>query len=477
LKNLYLCKILYYALLFLHVFFKERKMSEVTWGWKKTRSIFAAVVVSSAVVGMASTAMAGTRAQSEADLKAMVEQLKQTVQTLEQKMAVMQENQTAADKAIQDVASQKSKSNLLLPDNTTMKLYGYAKLDVMYTDSDGGGKFAYTPSAVYLDSEEDAHPDNAFLMHARQTRLGFATSTDTPYGKFNTKIEGDFYGAGGNETYSNSWGFRLRRAYGELGNFRIGQDWSTFIDLAAYPETIDFGGAAGSLFIRQSMIRYSQPFEGGSFQFALENPEASFESMVTDEAGVTSNTSFGSSNETLPDIIARVNIDPGFGHYSVVGMVRQMSYDNGINDDDELGYAVSLNAVIPVVGKDNIHFEANYGTALGRYLTAGFQEAFVDPVTGDIETNDQWGGLVSYQHFWTDTLRSTLVYSLAERDNDLQYVTDTAEKRYQSVHANLMWSPVPRVDMGIEYIWGYREIENREDGDMNRVQAGFQFNF
>jgi len=441
-------------------------MSEVKWGWKKTRSIFAAVVISSAVVGMAAPVMAGTRTQSEADLKAMVEQLKQTVQTLEQKMAVMQENQTAADKAIQDVASQKSNTGLLLPDNTTMKLYGYAKLDMMWTDSDGGGKFAYTPSAVYLDKEEAAHPDNAFLMHARQTRLGFATSTETPYGKFNTKIEGDFYGSGGNEVVSNSWGFRLRRAYGELGNFLIGQEWSTFVDLAAYPETIDFGGAVGSLFIRQAMIRYSQPFEGGSFQFAIENPEATF-----------TDSTFGSSNETLPDVIARVNIDPGFGHYSVVGMLRQLSYDNGVSDDDQLGYAISLNAIVPTYGKDNFHFEANYGTALGRYMTATFEDAFVNPVTGDIETNDQWGGLVSYQHFWTDNLRSTLVYSLAERDNDLQYVTNTAEKRYQSVHANLMWSPVPRVDVGVEYIWGYRELENGDDGDMNRVQAGFQFNF
>ncbi len=450
-------------------------MNEVKKGWTKTRSILAAVAISSAVAGMASPVMAG--AQSEADLRAMIDELRQTVEALEQKMAVMEENQTVADKTIQEVASQKSNSGLLLPENTTMKLYGYAKLDAMWTDSDGGGKFAYTPSAVHLDKEKDAHPDNNFLMHARQTRLGFATSTETPYGKFNTKIEGDFYGSGGNETYSNSWGFRLRRAYGELGNLLIGQEWSTFIDLAAYPETIDFGGAAGSLFIRQAMIRWSQPFDGGSVQFAIENPEADFESMAVNESGVLANTSIDSSNETLPDFVARVNIDPGFGHYSAVGMVRQLSYDNGVHDDDQLGYALSLNAILPVYGKDNVHFEANYGNALGRYLEAGFQDAFVDPVTGEIETNDQWGGFVSYQHFWTDNIRSTLVYSLAERDNDLHYVTNTAEKRYQSVHANLLWSPVPRVNIGVEYIWGYRELENGDDGDMNRVQAGFQFNF
>ncbi len=449
-------------------------MNDVKWGWLKSRAIFAAIVVSSTCVGIASTATAGTRGESTEDLKAMISQLKQTVQTLEQKMAVMEENQAETNKTIMDVAKEsKATGGYLAPDNTTVKVYGYAKLDAIYTDTDGGGKFAYTPSAVPLDSEEGAHSDNAFLMHARQTRLGVATSTDTPYGKFNTKIEGDFYGAGGNEVVSNSWGFRLRRAYGELGNFLIGQEWSTFIDLAAYPETIDFGGAAGSLFIRQAMIRYTQPFNGGSVQFAIENPESNFATMDVDEDGNVSNTSFGGGDETMPDVIARVNFDPGFGHYSVVGMARQLSYE----DDTELGFAVSLNAIVPIYGKDNMHFEFNYGTALGRYMTATFEDAFVDPVTGDIETNDQWGGLVSYQHFWADNLRSTVVYSYAERDNDSKYVTNSAEKMYQSVHANLMWSPVPRVDMGIEYIWGYREIENGEDGDMNRVQAGFQFNF
>ena len=476
-------------------------MNDVKWGWLKSRAIFAAIVVSSTCVGIASTATAGTRGESTEDLKAMISQLKQTVQTLEQKMAVMEENQAETNKTIMDVAKEsKATGGYLAPDNTTVKVYGYAKLDAIYTDTDGGGKFSYTPSAVPLDSEEGAHADNAFLMHARQTRLGVATSTDTPYGKFNTKIEGDFYGAGGNEVYSNSWGFRLRRAYGQLGNFLIGQEWSTFIDLAAYPETIDFGGAAGSLFIRQAMIRYSQPFNGGSFQFAIENPESNFATMSKDADGKVSNTSFGSGDETMPDVIARVNFDPGFGHYSVVGMVRQLTYDGGLpfdangfgynagkftdhdghahsSDDSEFGYAISLNAVVPIYGKDNMHFEFNYGTALGRYMTAGFEEAFIDPVTGEIETNDQWGGLVSYQHFWADNLRSTVVYSYAERDNDSKYVSGSAEKLYQSVHANLMWSPIPRVDMGVEYIWGYREIENGEDGDMNRVQAGFQFNF
>ncbi|HHD63215.1 MAG TPA: porin [Desulfobulbaceae bacterium] len=449
-------------------------MREANWGWKKTRAIFAAVVISSACVGAASTAIAGTRGgESMEDMKAMIEQLKQTVQTLEQKMAVMEENQAETNKTVKEVAAKESQpSGLQLPANTTMKIYGYAKLDALYTDTDGGGKYAYTPSAVPLDKDQDKLADNSFIMHARQTRLGFATSTDTAYGKFNTKIETDFYGAGGNERISNSYGLRLRRAYGELGHLRVGQDWSTFIDLAAYPETLDFGGPAGSLFIRQALIRWTQPFEGGSAMFAIENPETTFLTK-TDDGDVSIN----GGNNAFPDFIARVNLDPGFGHYSLAGMLRQLSIDSGIYDDSQLGYAFSANAIIPTIGKDNLHLEINYGNAMGRYMESAFDDAFLNPVTHDIETNDQYGGFVSYQHFWMENLRSTVIYSYVERDNDLAYVTDSADSKYQSAYANLIWSPIPRVNVGLEYIWAYREVENGDDGDMNRVMGSFQYKF
>lgn len=449
-------------------------MRDAKWGWKKTRAIFAAVVISSACVAASSTAIAGTRGgESMEDMKAMIEQLKQTVQTLEQKMAVMEENQAETNKTVQEVAVKKGDhSGLQLAENTSMKIYGYAKMDAIYTDTDGGGKFSYVPSAVPLDKDQDNLADNSFIMHARQTRLGFATFTDTDYGKFNIRIETDFFGAGGNEHFSNSYGLRLRRAYGELGHLRIGQDWSTFIDLAAYPETIDFGGAAGSLFIRQALIRWTQPFSGGTAMFAIENPENTF--LVKGDDG---NTSINGGNNTIPDFVARVDLNPGFGHYSLVGMLRDLNIDTAGYNDSELGYALSANAIIPTFGKDSMTLEFNYGNAIGRYLNSGFDDGFLNPVTHEIETNDQYGGFVSYQHFWMENLRSTVVYSLAERDNDLNFVTNAADEQYQSVHANLIWSPIPRINMGIEYIYAYREVENGDDGDMNRVQAGFQYKF
>ncbi len=408
-----------------------------------------------------------SRADNIDDLKMAINQIKANIEMLQQKVNTLEEQQ--ASTATQDTKTSNNGGSLILPKDTTVKLYGYAKLDGIYTDKDGGGKSSYVPSAVPLDSQTGV-ADNSLTMHAKQSRLGIFTSTPTEYGKLNIRIETDFFGSGGTELISNSYGLRLRRAYGELGNLLVGQEWSTFIDLASYPETIDFGGPAGSLFIRQAQIRWTQPFSFGSLQFALENPENTF--ISKDELAPV-----GCSGEYLPDVVIRANLDTNFGHFSVAGLGRQLIVDDGIYNDDTYGGALSVTGSIPIFDKDKLVLQTNYGNALGRYLEAEFADAFIDPVSHEIETNTQWGGLVSYKHFWLDNLRSTLVYSYAERDNDLNYISDTVDSKYQSIHANLMWSPVSRVNLGLEYIYATREIENGEDGDINRVQLGFQYSF
>jgi outer membrane murein-binding lipoprotein Lpp len=448
-------------------------MKKAHWGWKKTQLIFASLVIAATGVGIAVPA----GAESLEELKATIQELKATVNALEQKMQTMEQKQIKTEEVISQQGTKGGSSTvggLKLPVNTTLSIYGYTKLDAMYTDTGGTVQPLYIPSSVPLDSQQDSLPDNDFYMHVKQSRIGFASTSDTDFGKLKTRIEADFYGGGGNDKYSNSYGLRVRRAYGELGNLLAGQEWSTFIDLSMYPETIDFGGAAGSLFNRQAMIRWTQPFTGGSFMFAVENPATVLQ--MQDDLNA-SNITMDGSGEYMPDFIARVNYDASFAHFSAAGMLRELIVDNGLYDDSEWGAAMSLNAKIKTFGKDHLNLEFNFGNALGRYLEAEFPDAFLNPNTHDIELSNQWGGFISYQHFWTDSLRSSLVYSLAERDVDLDYVTDAADKKYQSVHANLIWSPVDRVNVGIEYIWGYREIENGEDGDMNRIQTGFQYKF
>jgi len=59
---------------------------------------------------------------------------------------------------------------------------------------------------------------------------------------------------------SNSHGFRLRHAYGTLGNFLAGQTWTNFMNPSSLPETLDFGGPVGQIFDRQAQVRWTQSF-------------------------------------------------------------------------------------------------------------------------------------------------------------------------------------------------------------------------
>lgn len=125
-------------------------------------------------------------------------------------------------------------------------------------------------------------------------------------------------------------------------------------------------------------------------------------------------------------------------------------------------------------------FQINYGNAIGRYQYTLFGDGILKP-DKTLDTLTQWGGFVAYRHFWMEGLRSNIVYSYGEADNDMDIFTSTAagviNKNIQTGHFNLIWSPVPKIDLGLEYIYGYREVENGQDGTLNHIQFGAQYNF
>jgi len=358
-----------------------------------------------------------------------------------------------------------------------MKIGGYAKLDAIYSNkSAGDGSDAnqfFVPSAIPLNNDPNGK-NGETVFQARQSRINVATLSDTPFGKFKTFFEGDFFGGAGGaakQDVSNSYEFRMRHAYGELGNLLAGQTWSTFQIVDALPETLDFGGPAAQIFVRQAQIRWTEPFNWGSLQFAAENPNTTY--LTSD--GVKSEA----DNDHMPDMVGRINLNSAYGSFSLAMMGRQLRWDSGAQSDETWGGAASLGGRIPTFGKDDIRFQISYGNAIGRYMWTGFADGTLNqklqnPQISDL---DQWGGFVGYRHFWMDTLRSNLIYSYGEADNDLNVLPDTVNRQFQSVHANLIWSPIPKIDLGIEYLYGYRELENSAEGDLSRVQISATYNF
>jgi hypothetical protein len=394
--------------------------------------------------------------------------VRQQIEALQKKVEALEKQASGSS-----VRTSGAKGYFELPGaDTEIRIGGYAKLDLVYSDVSAGDKSAfdqfYGPTTVPLHSSAVLE-ENQTVLHARQSRINIATASNTDYGKLTTFFEGDFFGAGGDQTVSNSYALRLRHFYGQLGKVLAGQTWTTFQVVESIPETLDFGGPAAAIFIRQAQVRWTEPMSFGSLQFSLENPETTYYDNLTASKQAV-------DDDTLPDMIARANIRAGKGIYSVGLMIRNLRFDDGVDDDDVWGGAVMAGGRIPVMEKDDIRFQLMYGNALGRYMNTGFAGAMMDG-SDHLDALDQWGGFVAYRHMWKDGLRSSLIYSFGQADNNLDRVAASANETIQSAHANLIWSPVPKVDLGIEYIYGAREQEDGRHGELNRFQMSAQYNF
>ncbi|MBB87699.1 MAG: porin [Xanthomonadales bacterium] len=343
--------------------------------------------------------------------------------------------------------------------STTVSIKGYIKLDAMITDYEArpaasleplGRDYYVGPRGVPLD--DGSGGVTLYDMHAKQTRLIVGTATALDNGQtIKTHLEVDFQNSdAGNESISNSYQPRLRQAYFTYGNWLFGQAWSTFQNVGALPETLDFiGPTESTVFIRQPMVRYT----AGAVQIALENPESRIAGDGTTD------------DNSLPDIALRWNVGP----LVIAGLLRSIeSQDPGGVDDSVVGGGVSVSGKF-AVGRDDIKFMATTGTGLGRYLgvLANF-DAEVDG-NGDLEAIDSTAAFLAYRHFWTSKTRSSLVYGFFDGDGDVESAS--------SIHVNLLHSLTSSLTTGIELMHAEREMATGAEGAMDRLQFSAKYAF
>ena len=277
---------------------------------------------------------------------------------------------------------------------TDVKFSGYIKLDAMVSDYSEGSLGAqnlnrdfYIPSLTPVSGvEESAH----FDAHARQSRFRFTTTTDTEEGdKITGVLEFDFLVTNnGNERISNSYTPRMRHAFLKYKNWTVGQTWSTFMDVGALPETVDFIGVTdATIFDRQPLVKYTN----GAWEFALENPETT----------VTPNGGGGrivADDNNVPDFVARYMSKQDWGYFKVAGLLRQIKYENGTDiDGSSSAWGVSLTGKVNLDGGDDIRVIFNTGSGLGRYIGLNAANGAVVTPDGDLEAIDSYGYAIAYR--------------------------------------------------------------------------------
>ncbi len=137
---------------------------------------------------------------------------------------------------------------LLPKTDIRMTMAGYIKFDLIHDRKPIGSPNFFDVSKIPTDGSTGTSTH----LQAMETRVFLDLRRDSRFGEVRGYVEGDFYGSG------NS--FRLRHAYVQIGErWLVDQTWSTFMDEAIIPATLDFEKPAAYAFARHAQFRYTQP--------------------------------------------------------------------------------------------------------------------------------------------------------------------------------------------------------------------------
>jgi hypothetical protein len=435
------------------------------------------------------------KAPSNAELQARLQALEAQMQTLQSELAAAK-SQAASAHAAAHVAEPKlielqKKDEALgaqvaavekkLPGDgfkvgdATVKISGFVKAEALASDFKGGVvardaflRDFYVPGQIPVGAGANAGQE--FDAHSKQTRIAITVNRAVDKHKLSAYVDGDFQSAPGtqfSERTTNATGFALRRAYVTFDRWLFGQDWSTFQNVAALPETTDFiGPTEGTVFVRQAQARYTRKLnEKVSLQFAAENAETSSISPIS--AGLGENDS-----DRIPDFVGRLNFKGKTAEFSLAAIGRELVIDTGAFSDEQFGWGVSAGGKIMLGKKNDVRFMLSGGEGIGGYLGLNFAPDVVAISTGPnrrIEKVPVLAGFVAGRFYLSEKFRTTLAYSMQQVDNDRAICLLSANKQVWSAFGNIFYSPVKGFDLGIEYRHAERELENGQKGYLDRL--------
>ncbi len=428
----------------------------------------------------------GAGADEVSELRQQLEAAKRAIQQMEGRIQQLEQRPAApTSQAIPpSAAATIPPSTAPIPakkSDRSFEVYGFAQVDYVqdFNRVNPAWDDTLRPSRIPT-SEGQFGDDGQAILSVRQSRLGVQGKLPVGGQELFTKFEIDMFGVGGDEGQTT---IRLRHAYGEWGQILAGQTHSLFMDIDLFPNTIDYWGPSGMVFLRNPQIRWT-PLKGdNSFAIAIEKPGNDIDE--SDPRTIDPTYPFGGgslqSDEEYPDITAQARMSRDWGHLQLGGILRQLGYEtvggpagNNTPDGQETGWGLDLSSNIKF-GADTLRLGVVYGEGIASYMNDGGVDLAVDGVNR-VEPVPLLGIVAYYDHYWNEQWSTAIGYSSTEVDNQDLQSGDAFEKgEYASV--NLLYAPHQRVLMGAEYLWGKRTDNDGSSGEDNRLQFSVKYGF
>jgi hypothetical protein len=305
----------------------------------------------------------------------------------------------------------------------TMTPGGFLESTVLVRTRNENADVANNYSGIPLNGTSNSKLSE-FRGTARGSQLSLLIQGAAGDTKLKGYLEADFLGAAPTANYvqSSAWTPRLRQAWVQIDRpsgwtITAGQMWSLLTSnrqgianlTELKPMGVDGNFAVGFTWTRERTVRVTKNFNNRVWAaFAVEDPESTYSAAFVPpnimglntsqnaSTGVNllpflANYSNGHSTTLAPDLVAKVAIEPGWGHFEVKALGRffrdriaSTATANGHTNTSE-GYGFGFAALLPVVKtKLDVSVEGLAGQGIGRYGASGLPDVTLNPISGEM---------------------------------------------------------------------------------------------
>ena len=331
----------------------------------------------------------------------------------------------------------------------------------------------------------------SFNMDLYQTQLKFEGTYFEKNGeRVYAIVEADFWGGNGR--------FRLRKAYVESRHWQIGQNWNNFGDEMIWPNIMEWEGPPSGIWARTPHVKYFNTFknEDWIYELSLEAPINNYISF--EELGLNAEE----ANQVTPDLtLAFKKVFP-WGHLRLSSIARNIRYKLDGEIDNFFGYGFSLTGLHVTPKRNMLQFQFVAGEGITAYMTSIAGQGYdgYQSLDRGFTPTPAAGGWASYEYFLTPKLHANAVlgftrYNFIDAKEFTLRLEDDIEERviqgdFINSHfygiLNLMYDPFPRMTIGVEIDYGWKNIDfegfvdnvfeaGEKRRDAMRMSFGFMF--
>jgi len=317
--------------------------------------------------------------------------------------------------------------------------------------------FPTNQSATLVQTDAGTQEDGVVDMRTLGASIGVNSSTPTDMGDLgvNILLTNDRAPTVVNQNLyvNDTW---MPIANVSLGNWTFGQQGSSLYGTTGGAESV--GGLDGLGTFLAPGVSYAGGSGGLSYTVALFAPNSDGFAAIDGVSG----------SQNLPDLHVSIATAMGGMSLGISGYAREYgitqtgtcpftSLTDCGGEETKAGFGGTIGISVPL-GMDTLNVGVAYGTAprgMGNYENwsrAEGEQFTVNGVTGSVVGTDHSVITANFKHAWGGTARST-VGATFQSLNQAETDTSVMLSRSAQAIANIFWSPVAAVNMGLEANW------------------------